>query len=189
MSLTLRPFTDANEALETMTQLRHECGWDAEKVPEWIRQAQEGDRINLACEVSQQESEIKTVVGKLPQDKKGPNDNIFHAVGMISLVLRHDDYQLNMDKCLANPETKTAMIKSLFIRHAYQRKGYGKESILQLEKFAASKYGIEIMALDTAASDVNNMALYPKLGYVEFRERVPVEYSALGAAFFRKPLQ
>ncbi|ORY41377.1 hypothetical protein BCR33DRAFT_852355 [Rhizoclosmatium globosum] len=141
MSLTLRPFTDANEALETMTQLRHECGWDAEKVPEWIRQAQQGDRINLACEVSQQESENKTVV-----------------VGMISLVLRDDDYQLNIDKCLANPETKTAMIKSLFIRHAYQRKGYGKESILQLEKFAASKYGIEIMALDTAASDVNNMA-------------------------------
>ncbi|KAI9330057.1 hypothetical protein BDR26DRAFT_922630 [Obelidium mucronatum] len=157
-TVALKPLPLTEEATELMKQLRTECGWDADKVPHWVQQARDGHRINLSLELSP--------------------ENV--TIGMMSLVLEDDEYDLNVDKCLANPLTKTAMIKSLFVRHSYQRKGYGKQAILKLEEFAAAKYGIEILALDTDAGDANNMAMYPRIGYSEFRERIPCSYSEAG---------
>ncbi|KAJ3010149.1 UNVERIFIED_CONTAM: hypothetical protein HDU68_002302 [Siphonaria sp. JEL0065] len=168
-SLVLTPLPDSPESTTLLLQLRNECGWDMDKVPLWIQQAQEGNRINLAIQLD--------------------NENAKTNVGMISLVLRDDNYMLNIDKCLANPSTKTALIKSLFIRHDFQGKGYGKRAIILLEEYAVKEFGIQIMTLDTAAHNENSMAMYPKLGYIEFRERVPVDYSPAGSAFFKKTLK
>ncbi|ORY41378.1 acyl-CoA N-acyltransferase [Rhizoclosmatium globosum] len=166
-TFSLRALNDPNPAeIQLYKELRLQCGWDDDLVDHWFEQASKHIRVNLLCEL---------------QD---PNQMESQVVGMIALVLQDDD-----DVQMADVSTKTAMIKSLFIKPEYQGRGYGKESIRLLEDFAVKQYGIETMTLETSASSKKNMAFYIKLGYAEFRERSPpLPWSKLGAAYMSKKL-
>ncbi|KAJ3061939.1 hypothetical protein HDU98_002188 [Podochytrium sp. JEL0797] len=161
LSLQLIPVPTPVESIDLITQLRAECGWDADQVPKWVQEAKDGLRVNFFC--------VEEADGSV--------------VGFISLVLHFES-----DLAMANRETHTAMIKSLFIRNEHQNKGYGKEAMRAIEVIAGREYDVKTVTLDTGASMKKNMALYYGLGYTEFREPVKVEWCEAGAACFSKQL-
>ncbi|KAJ3283366.1 hypothetical protein HDU79_009115 [Rhizoclosmatium sp. JEL0117] len=147
----------SQEVVDKLIQLRNVCGWGANAVPQWLKDADNGKRVNFLVRAS--------VGSEKP------------VIGMISLILEYDNV-------FTNREEKKAMVASLCILKEWEGRGYGKQAVLELEKYAAKELGIREMTLETAGEKLIRM--YQKLGYTEFQERRKLFYSDSVASFSKK---
>ncbi|KAJ3066147.1 hypothetical protein HDU98_010536 [Podochytrium sp. JEL0797] len=142
--------------IDCMIRLRTDCGWGAVSVPAWI---DDPERLNFFVRAS---GEVKEPV-----------------IGMISLILEYPDSDF------AHRATHKAMIASLCILKAWEGRGYGKQSVRELEAYAAREFGAKEITLETAGESL--LRMYSSLGYTEFRERRATFYSD-SVASFRKAI-
>ncbi|KAJ3405043.1 hypothetical protein CcCBS67573_g03707 [Chytriomyces confervae] len=163
-AITLTPAQPSEQNLSAIVQLRKECGWGADDVPDWFAQMQAGKRVNY-----------------IVTDNTKPND----IVGMVCLVL--DDSQ---DPDLASPAESKGCISKLFVRTQYQGMGYGRAIMDAIEDIARTEYALRTVSL-TATNSENDVALamYRRRGYKEFRPPREVFWHSGGEASLIKSLE
>ncbi|KAJ3405042.1 hypothetical protein HDU80_001996 [Chytriomyces hyalinus] len=163
-AITLTPAEPSEQDLSAIVQLRKECGWGADDVPDWFAQMQAGKRVNY----------IVTDAG---------NSSII--IGMVSLIL--DDPQ---DPDLASSADSKACISKLFVRQQYQGMGYGRAIMDSIEDTARKEYALRMVSLSTANSEKNAaLAMYRRRGYKEFRPSRAVSWHSGGEISLIKYLE
>ncbi|KAJ3125870.1 hypothetical protein HK100_010553 [Physocladia obscura] len=172
MSVVIRhlPSKPSQNDIDLIIQLRKECGWGLDLVPEWLDLTARGLRINFFIETSNDSAD---------SSDKPP----VQAAGMISLVLED-----TADPDMASVANKTASVASLYVRPQFEGRGLGKAAMVFVEQFARDKLEVEKLTLGVGASNEKVYGMYYRIGYREFKERVEVHWSKEGMALMMKSI-
>ncbi|KAI9341518.1 hypothetical protein DFJ73DRAFT_797645, partial [Zopfochytrium polystomum] len=174
------PASAADVAL--LRALRRQCGWDEERVGEWVEEAGRGAR-RLFFVVAGGDGGVKEggEDGGGGETRDGEE-----VVGMISLLVDSP-----AEPHIACAATRTACITSLYIRDAFQRRGLGGAAFAELERLVAAEGATPTTPTTTTTTTTSttttkpptpiktttltlytvtwNACIYERRGYVEFR--------------------
>jgi len=154
----IRPGPTMKENASILTQLRIDCGWNADAVPGWILDIERGYRL------------IWFIYNQPYRQPTNPM-NVRLPIGMISLCL-YDPKDPTLANIAAQDDSirgRRAEVSSLFVYPDYRRRGVGKGAIDYVEEMAAQR-GVDTVTMNTDAAGTN-LEIYLKMGYQEYKPR------------------
>ena len=94
-----------------------------------------------------------------------------------------------MSEFLADIDASTATIKRMRVAPSFQRRGYGRQILNELERRACER-GFDELVLDTTETQHGSQRFYETHGFVEeHRETISMSEKTFELVFYRKSLQ